>query len=169
LEDRLCFAGDRIFAADTLSSPGIVYEITTGRRVEFARVNSDGDVGDLAVSPDNRLLAVTAASHGSLWDITSGGDHTQDTPLARDLFPTARFVAGMAFDAQGNVYLGAVDSGRQPIAVVAPDGSVSYLPDASGNPALFDNTRGLAVVNNVLYIVEGGTGQPSFLTPIRSR
>jgi hypothetical protein len=148
---------DRIFAATSYSGDVLpVYEITGGQVVPFAMLNAGGWIGPLVGRADGRLFAVTSANNGSLWDITDGGDLTQATPVAKNLFPMGvSYPEGMAFDADGNVYITNSENGKGPqnIAVVAPDGSVSYLPDE------LDNPTGLAVLNQVLYIAEGGAGR----------
>jgi hypothetical protein len=63
------------------------------------------------------------------------------------------FLEGLAFDAYGNAYISNSESVLQQIAVVAPDGSTSSLPDQ------FNNPTGLAVLNQVLYIAGGGAGR----------
>lgn len=148
-------ATDRIFAATSFSGSVLpVYEITGGQRVPFATLNAGGWIGPLVSRGDGSLFAVTNANNGSLWDITAGGDLTQATPVASNLFPMGLgFLEGLAFDANGNAYISNSEIGLQQIAVVAPDGSTSFLPDQFNNPS------GLAVLNQVLYIAEGGAGR----------
>ena len=157
--------GERIFAARRNDERlGIVYELSSGTAVEFARLRSQGPggewIGGLATSADGRLFALTNAENGSLWDITAGGDFTREQPRARALFAGARpdgnpLSRGLAFDAEGNAYaiVGRDDRGDQPIVKVTPDGTVSQLPVAFYRP------RGLVVREGVLYVTQYEKGQ----------
>jgi hypothetical protein len=146
-------AGDRIFAAESNSGSRLIYEITGAERVEFAAVNHGGYVGPLALRGDGRVFVTTDANNISLYDITDGGDLTQADPLASNLFTTPGDTLSLAFDDAGNAYIGSDDNQVGPIAVLAPDGSVDYLPGP------FSNVRSLLVLNGVLYIAEGGPGR----------
>ena len=151
-------SNDVIYAATSYTGSTLpAFDITSGSPVNFATLNAGGWMGPLA-SPDGvRIFAVTNSFTGSLWDITAGGDMTAAKPFASGLFPrNAGYLEGLAFDAAGNAYVTNSESGSQPIAKVAPNGSISYL---SGHSGLFNNATGLVVQNRTLYIAEGGTGK----------
>ncbi len=144
----------RVFTARSFSGPVLpVYEVIHRQLVPFAMVNAGQYIGAMAVRGDGRLFVTTTANNGSLYDITDGGDLTSTTPLAQGIFPQGASPEGMAFDPDGNAFISNTELGVQPVAIVAPDGTVGYLPD------LYDNPIGLAVLNGLLYIVEGGQGQ----------
>ena len=160
-------AGDRLFVARHVrigdEHVGVVFEITSGTPVEFARLRlGRGEwIGALAVSPDGRLHAVTDAENGSLWDVTAGGDLTKAEPRAKGFFPrnlNARdLIRGLTFDADGNAYLlipEGSNAGRiQPVVKVAADGTVSQLP------FVLEGARSLVVREGVLYASEHTTGR----------
>src|SRR5205809_3122914 len=149
---------DVIYAANSYAgSISTVFNITSGRPVDFAVLNAGGWIGPLATPDGARIFAVTNSLSGSLWDISAGGNLTAAKPLASGLFSRGLgYVEGLAFDPAGNAYITNSENGTQPIAKVAPNGSVSYLPGHSG---LFNIARALAVQNRTLYIAEGGTGK----------
>ncbi|MGI8553900.1 MAG: SMP-30/gluconolactonase/LRE family protein [Dehalococcoidia bacterium] len=150
---RAALQSGRIFAADSYGDAVSVYEVTDGRRAPFAQVNGGGYIGPLAVSPDGRLFTITNADHGSLFDITSGGDLSAAQPLARNLFSGGvEYVEGLTFDGNGNAYVTSGENGAQPVAKVTPGGSVSYLSPSPVNPT------GPAVIGGTLYVSEGDSG-----------
>jgi hypothetical protein len=147
--------GGRIFAADSYSGDVLpVYEITGGQRADFARLRAGGWIGPLAARADGRLLAVTNADGGSLWDITDGGDLTGAMPLASNLFRTELgYLEGLAVDGDGTAYVANGEHGPQPVVTVSLSGAVAVLPGPLENP------RGLVVREGILYAAEGSTGR----------
>jgi outer membrane protein assembly factor BamB len=148
-------AGARIFAANSYSGEMLpVYEITDGRRADFALLPAGGWIGPLVAAADSRLLAVTNAQGGALWDLTAGGDLTDSAPVAAQLFPTGLgYLEGCAVSADGTVYVANGEAGPQPVVAVHPDGTRSTLP------GLLENPRGLAVRGGTLYAAEGSRGR----------
>src|SRR5256885_2040461 len=98
----------RVFAATSFSGDVLpVYDITSGKPVDFAMLNAGGWIGPLVAGPNSRLFAVTNARGGSLWEITSGGNLTAAQPIADSLFTDhVGYLEGMAIDADGAVYIG---------------------------------------------------------------
>lgn len=144
----------RVFTARSFSGSVLpVYEVVHRQLVPFAMVNAGQYIGAMAVRGDGRLFVTTTANNGALYDITDGGDLTSTTPLAQNIFPQGASPEGLAFDPDGNAFMANTELGVQPVAIVAPDGTVGYLPD------LYDNPVGLAVLNGLLYIVEAGQGR----------
>ena len=147
------FAG-RIFAATSYSSPTeTVWEITNQTPVSFATVNAAGWVGPLVITCGGKMWIATNAFNGSLWDISAGGDQTAATPFAKNLFTTISDVEGMAVDDARNFFVSNSETATGQIAKVTPSGTVSLLPNTYNNP------EGLLIVNNTLYISEGGMGR----------
>jgi len=136
----------------------------------FATVNPGDDrawLAPIGFGPDGHLYLAQATNNGTLLDLTDGGDRTTAKPVATKIFPILPHkISGMAFDAEGNVYLSlseAEDASLQgnpyPISrVELKTGKVSQLKGT------VDHAKGLAVRANadkkeILYIAEGNTGR----------
>lgn len=151
---------ERLFAArhSSISRTGIVYDLTSGTAVEFARVRTNGNTGALAASPDGRLFVVTDADGGALWEVTTGGDLTRAEPRARGLFSRtlgqADSVRGLTLDADGTAYVLYRQSGNaSPVVRVSPEGIVTELPLQLEDP------RSLLVHEGRLYLTDYHTGE----------
>jgi hypothetical protein len=157
--------GDRIFAARSYATPPLaIYEITgcTPPGDAYAQVDHDGWIGPMAVRGDGRLFVVTNANHGSLYDITGGGDFRGMPPCAGNLFDGSGYVLALTFDTNGNAYVGYGDDSPQqehPIAVIAPDCSVDFLRGPDMEVLTFTNVRSLLAVGGLLYIAVGRPGR----------
>jgi glucose/arabinose dehydrogenase len=159
---------DTVFATDAQNTSGtgfVVWRLEAGKDPEvWAKVDPHDDDGQpwlapLAFGPNGHLYLMSKGNSGTLLDVTKKGDLTADKPLATNIFaeqPTK--MVAMVFDTAGNAYITNSEVGRQPIAKVDPStGKVSTL---NGD---YDGPRGLAIrkdANNkeILYIVEGATG-----------
>jgi hypothetical protein len=150
--------------------PQIVVLKKDGDPAGFATVDPGSDrawLAPIAFGPDGHLYLALATNKGTLMDVSDGGDRSAAKPLATGIFPELPHkISGMAFDAEGNVYLslsetedGNLSSNLYPISrVELKTGKVSQLKGA------FDHAKGLAVRMNadkkeILYIAEGNTGR----------
>jgi len=165
----------------TGTGPGTVVMLQQGKDpVPFGMFDPGSDFSSpwaapIGVGPDGHVYVVSKMNKGSIWDITNGGDLTSVTaashkPLATGFWTVEPHKIGaIAFDAEGNAYLTLgqtqeEDSAssdpnlREPIVRVnLKTGAVSNLI------GLYNHAWGLAVrpdanKNEILYIVEGGTG-----------
>jgi hypothetical protein len=154
--------------------PQIVLLTKDGDPTGFAHVDTADDrkwIAPIGFGPDGHLYLAEATNNGTLLDLTAtdGGDRTgaNAKPLATKIFPVLPHkISGMAFDAEGNVYLSlseaedSTDNGNPyPISKVElKTGKVSSLKGS------VDHAKGLAIGKNadgkeILYIVEGNTGK----------
>jgi hypothetical protein len=136
----------------------------------FVDPNPGGDrawLAPIGFGPDGHLYLAIASQNGTLLDLTSGGDRSKAGPIAKGIFADLPHkISGMAFDAEGNVYLSmseaddsSLSGNLYPISRVAlKTGTVSHLKGT------VDHAKGLAIrpdanKNEILYIVEGNTGK----------
>jgi len=135
----------------------------------FATVDPGADrawLAPIGFGPDGHLYLAQATNNGTLLDLTDGGDRSSAKPVATNIFPVLPHkISGMAFDAEGNVYLSlsepedSANDGPYPVSrVELKTGKVSQTK------ATFDRAKGLAIRKNadgkeILYIVEGNKGQ----------
>jgi len=134
----------------------------------FVDPNPGGDRAWLApvgFSPDGHLYLAQASKNGILLDLTDGGDRSTSKPVAQGIFSVLPHkISGMAFDAEGNVYLPLSEAEGEsdnlyPISrVELKTGKVSTLKGT------YDHAKGLAIradanKDEILYIAEGGTGK----------
>ncbi len=132
--------------------------------------NPGGDrawLAPIGFGPDGHLYLAIASQNGTLLDLTAGGDRSKDKPVATGIFPILPHkISGMAFDAEGNVYLSLSEpedsslvGNLYPISrVELKTGKVSQLKST------YNAAKGLAIrpdanKNEILYIVEGNTGK----------
>jgi hypothetical protein len=140
--------------------------------VGFATVDPGTDrawIAPIAFGPDGHLYLAMATKNGTLLDITNGGDLTSASikPVATGFLATLPHkISSMAFDAEGNVYIplsepedGSLAGTPYPIyRIELKTGKVSQLKGT------YNSARGLLVQtdankNEILYIVEAGTGK----------
>jgi len=156
------------------TAPQVVMLTKDSDPTGFAFVNPGTDrawLAPLGFGPDGHLYLAMATQNGTLVDVTAGGDRSTAKPIASGFFPALPHkLGGMAFDAEGNVYLtlestedensnGANPSLTLPIARVnLTTGAKSTLNGA------FNHAKGLAIKANAdksetLYIAEENTGK----------
>src|SRR2546426_3584119 len=89
--------------------PQIVLLTKDGDPTGFATVDPGTDrafICPIAFGPDGHLYLAMATGNGTLLDITDGGDRSASKPIAKGfLAALPHKICGMAFDAEGNVYL----------------------------------------------------------------
>jgi RHS repeat-associated protein len=155
---------DRIFEVNSYRvSAGPIYELSGGTaKTKFATVSggSLGWIGPIQITASGRMWIVSSALGGSLWDITAGGDFTGATPFAQNIFGTDVFIDGFDLDAQGNAYVAYSENGLQPLAIVAPNGTVTHTTTKYNNAASLLVAEGRSCSpGRTLYISEGGAGR----------
>jgi len=139
----------------------------------FAHVDPGTDrvwLAPIGIGPDGHLYLAMATGNGSLLDVSEGGDRSTAKPLATGIFTVLpRKVGGMAFDAEGNVYLSLTetqaehDDGNH--AVTYPIVRVNLKTGQKSTlNALFDHATGIAIrkdANNqeILYVAEVNAGR----------
>jgi hypothetical protein len=141
---------DRVFEATSYpAQTETVYELTGNGNKPFATLNAAGWVGPMRITCSGRMWVVTDAFNGSLWDITTGGDFTNSSPFAQNLFASVSFPEGMDFDVAGNAYVTNSETGSpQALAIVFPNGTVAHTA------ATYSNATSLLTSGTTLYIAE---------------
>ncbi|HEY0160465.1 MAG TPA: hypothetical protein VGF28_24470 [Thermoanaerobaculia bacterium] len=127
---------------------GAIFDVTSGKAVQFARMPSGGWLGALLFTPTGRLFAASDYAGGSLFDVSTGGDLTAATPIVRGL---GHAITGLTRDGAGNLYVSSLAPNTK-IRKVSPAGTVTMLPRAFNYPG------DVLAVANTLYVSEGATG-----------
>ena len=140
----------------------------------FVNPNPGSDrawLAPIGFGPDGHLYLAIASQNGTLLDVTDGGDRSASTPVAKGFFPVLPHkIGGMAFDAEGNVYLTIEQSedesgsGADP-TLTLPITRVNLTTGAKSTlNGAFNHAKGLALrtdanKNEILYIAEEVTGK----------